>query len=108
MPSAPQFERPSRSAHTEYRTSPVKLVWTGLIDIYARAISPADGPRSPSYPTGSAYGRQAVETHGLFLGVLLTADRLLHEADRPLGPVITVYGTKRYYDPLESNTYWWK
>ncbi len=109
MLKGPGFKKPSPSSYRRYEleTSSVKFVWKGLINAYSGLISPADGPRSPSYPTGSAYGRQAIETHGFFVGIVLTADRLLHEADKPLGPIIKVYGTRRYYDPLENNTFWW-
>ena len=107
MMRGPHFRKPIQSRFAEHETSSTRLVWIGLIDFFRHVISPADGPRSPSYPTGSAYGKQAVETYGFFLGVVLTADRLIHEADRPFGPVITVYGKARYYDPLKNNTYWW-
>lgn len=89
------------------QTSTSHLVLNGLIQIYSKYISPADGPRSPSYPTGSAYGRQAITKYGFIPGVFLVADRLLHEADTPLGYQISVYGRQRYYDPLEHNTFWW-
>ncbi len=90
-----------------YQTSTTKLVSNGLIQFYSKCISPADGPRSPSYPTGSAYGREAITQYGLFPGMFLIADRLFHEADVNLGYNITVYGHSRYYDPLENNTFWW-
>lgn len=39
--------------------------------------------------------------------MILIADRLLHEADVPQGPIIMVYNKRRYYDPVRYNTYWW-
>lgn len=90
-----------------YQTSTTKLIGKGLIKAYSTFISPADGPRSPSYPTSTAYGQEAIEQHGFLIGVILIADRLLHEADIHRGPVIRLYGTDRYYDPLENNTFWW-
>jgi putative component of membrane protein insertase Oxa1/YidC/SpoIIIJ protein YidD len=92
---------------SEYQTSSVKFVLESLIRFYASAISPADGPRSPSYPTGTAYGIQAVNQYGFFPGIFLIGDRLLHEADKHPGPEIMVFGRKRHYDPLEHNTFWW-
>lgn len=91
-----------------YQTSVVKLVWKGAIQFYSKVISPADGPRSPSYPTGSAYGKAAIERYGFFIGVLLIGDRLFHEADINKGPKIFIYKHTRYYDPIEYNTYWWE
>jgi hypothetical protein len=41
--------------------------------------------------------------------VLLTADRLLHEADEISLVAIVQIGAETYYlDPLEANTYWWR
>lgn len=90
-----------------YQTSTSKVVLNGLIKIYSHYISPADGPRSPSFPTGSAYGRQAISTYGFIPGVFLIADRLFHESDQHLGYPIVVFGRTRYNDPLEHNTFWW-
>ena len=90
-----------------YHTSTVKFVWKSAIHLYSSTISPADGPRSPSYPTSTAYGKQAIERYGFFMGIILTADRLIHESDVHQGPKIIIYGHRRYYDPVESNTYWW-
>ena len=97
----------SSSATSAYQTSTSKWVLKGLIRFYSSVISPADGPRSPSYPTGSAYGLDAIEQYGFFPGMILIADRLLHEADVPQGPIIMVYNKRRYYDPVRYNTYWW-
>jgi len=90
-----------------YQTSPVKFVWKNAINLYSGYISPVDGPRSPSFPTSTQYGKQAIERHGFFIGVILIADRLIHESDVHLGPKIVIYGNRRYFDPLEANTYWW-
>ena len=73
MRYGPFFQKSVQNRQVKYETSSVKLVWVGLMNVYARVISPADGPRSPSYPTGSAYGKQAIRTYGFFLGVQLTS-----------------------------------
>ncbi len=87
--------------------STLKWVGSGAIHLYSKVISPADGPRSPSYPTSTAYSREAINTHGFLMGILLTADRLLHEADINKGPRMIHHGVSRYYDPVKYNTYWW-
>ncbi len=91
----------------DYQISTVKLVWKGAIGFYSGLISPADGPRSPSYPTSTIYGKQAIERYGFWMGIVLIADRLFHEADIHLGPRIILHGTERYFDPVENNTFWW-
>ena len=104
---SPFTKKKKPPVYPTYQTSTVKWFWQGAIRTFSTVISPVDGPRSPSYPTGSAYGRQAIEKHGFFVGVLLIGDRLFHESDRHLGPTIEVYGKTRFYDPVESNTFWW-
>jgi|APSaa5957512622_1039677.scaffolds.fasta_scaffold12725_3 uncharacterized protein len=101
--SQPQKDR----AAVKLPVSTLKWIGKGTIRLFSKYISPADGPRSPSYPTSTAYGREAIETHGFLVGVLLIADRLLHEADVHKGQKIVLYGTTRYYDPVENNTFWW-
>jgi hypothetical protein len=80
----------------------------GLLSFYRNTISAVDGDRCSMAPTCSLYSQQALETHGALLGVLLTADRLLHEADEiPVVPTVEIRGETYYADPLEANTYWW-
>ena len=104
------IKKTSSTKTVEPLSQPNPLQGFGLIAIrsFQLLLSPLDGPRSPSYPTGSAYGMKAVEKEGFFLGSILTADRLFHEADQPLGPMIRLYGHDRYFDPLQANLYWWR
>ena len=98
----------SVSSHNYYVVDSSQWVWGAVMSFYSDIIGPADGARSPSYPTGSMYGRMAIKKHGFFLGIILTADRLLHESDLPLTPSISIYNKRRFYDPLEFNTFWWE
>ena len=90
------------------QAEPGSPAWGGqrAVRFFQTLISPADGPRSPSYPTGSAYGMQVLAEDGLFFGILMIGDRLFHEADRPLGPIVHIYGRDRFYDPPAYNRYW--
>ena len=82
-------------------------VFQGLLRFYRKVISPVDGDRCVMAPTCSLYGHQALETHGVLLGVALTAERLLHEGDAiARAPTIVEHGETLYVDPLEGNTYW--
>lgn len=78
------------------------------IGLFQKYISPIDGARCNMYPTCSAYARQAVNQYGPLLGTFIFVDRLYHEGDtvEHQRPIIK-YGYIRYYDPLESNTFWW-
>ena len=48
-----------------------------LIRFFQVAVSPQDGPNCRFIPTCSAYGREAVEKHGAFLGAVMAGERLL-------------------------------
>ena len=79
-----------------------------LVKGFQKTISPVDGARCTMYPTCSAYSLDAFRRHGTIKGLILTADRLLHEADEhDFAPVIIKHGVYRYYDPVENNDFWW-
>jgi len=79
----------------------------GALDWYRTVLSPLDGDRCDMAPTCSLYAQQAFREHGSLLGFVLTADRLLHEADERVRVRSYVLRGQRYYlDPLAANTYW--
>ena len=47
-----------------------------LISIYQRLISPLVGPCCRFHPTCSEYAKEALESHGLVMGMWLTMKRL--------------------------------
>ncbi|MGO1591748.1 MAG: membrane protein insertion efficiency factor YidD [Ancrocorticia sp.] len=57
--------------------NPVTALVQAVIRWYQRSISPGIPRRCRYSPTCSQYGLQALETHGLFKGTLLSAWRLL-------------------------------
>ncbi len=78
------------------------------VRLYQRHISPLDGPRCPMYPTCSAYAREALRRHGLFMGILMTVDRLLQEGEvHARAPRIRAFGFWRGFDPVEASDFWW-
>jgi hypothetical protein len=82
-------------------------LFQGLLGFYRTVISPVDGDRCSMAPTCSLYSRQALKRHGALLGVVLTADRLLHEADEQRHVrSIRERGETYHLDPLDANTYW--
>jgi len=75
---------------------------------YRTVVSPLDGKRCSMAPTCSLYAQEAFREYGPFWGFILTADRLLHEADEQ--PYVRSYvqnGQRLFIDPLAANTYWW-
>ncbi len=82
------------------------FIW--LLKIYQNFISPVKGDRCPLYPTCSAYSVQALQKHGPVVGIVMTADRLIHESDEPsLVPYKKVGNRYRFIDPVENNDFWW-
>lgn len=107
--SAPVFNSPpSLPKSTENAQTSLFNPFVSLVKGFQVAISPVDGARCRMYPTCSAYSLDAFRRHGTIKGLVLTADRLLHEADEhDFAPVIIKYGVYRYYDPVERNDFWW-
>jgi hypothetical protein len=65
------------------------------------------GGSCPSYPSCSEYSLQALEKHGLWLGIFIAVDRSWREmttAGQP--PKIKDHGLVKHYDPLEWNDHW--
>ena len=50
------------------------FIW--LISIYQRLVSPLMGPCCRFYQTCSEYAKEALESHGLVMGIWLTIKRL--------------------------------
>ena len=50
------------------------FIW--LISIYQRIVSPLIGPCCRFHPTCSEYAKEALESHGLVMGIWLTIKRL--------------------------------
>lgn len=91
---------------TEYSIAATPFIW--LLKLYRSFISPLDGDRCPMYPTCSQYSIQAIHKHGPFIGIIMTADRLIHEADEQRHAFAVKIGSKyRYMDTVESNDFWW-
>lgn len=86
----------------------INTPFLGLLKFYQRFISPMDGDRCPLYPTCSQYSIEAIRRHGPVVGLIMTADRLIHEADeRHLSQAAMVGSRMRFLDSLNDNDFWW-
>jgi hypothetical protein len=82
-------------------------LFLGLLSFYRHVISPVNGNQSGVAPVHSLYAVQAIQTHGVLLGTLLTTERLMHEpSELPVTPRFVEGGRVFHYDPLLHNTYW--
>jgi putative component of membrane protein insertase Oxa1/YidC/SpoIIIJ protein YidD len=79
-----------------------------LVRVHRTYLSPIDGKTCPMHPSCSKYSLLCFEKHGLFMGWVMTWDRLLHEADE-MGKAHVIYinGVERFHDPIENNDFWW-
>lgn len=65
-------------------TAPAEIAANILLGVYRNGIGPTQGSRCPSHPSCSTYALKAVKIHGAAKGLILTASRLVSEADEGL------------------------
>lgn len=59
-------------------------------------------------PSCSNYALQAIQKHGASIGIVMAADRLLHEADEQKAMrVVRAPGRAFCPDPVCNNDFWW-
>jgi len=101
---APPGWDPAGAQAEEGSTNPAAVALGWAVQAYRATVSRVDGDRCPSYPTCSAYALEAVRRHGALLGAVLTAGRLLGEADEAaFAPRILIDGRWRVYAPVEDD-----
>jgi hypothetical protein len=94
------LERPDRTI------SATPFLW--MLTFYQKTIGPVVSGRCPMYPTCSQYSVEAIHKHGPVVGIVMTADRMMHELDEQNhAPLIKVGGRYRYSDPVRNNDFWW-
>jgi putative component of membrane protein insertase Oxa1/YidC/SpoIIIJ protein YidD len=89
-------------------TSVAATPFLWLLSFYQTTIGPVNSGRCPLYPTCSQYSVQAIHKHGPVMGVVMTADRIIHELDeQKYAPLAKVGNRYRYLDPVRDNDFWW-
>ncbi len=80
------------------------FIW---LKIYQNGLSPLVNSKCAMVPSCSHYSLEAVEKYGAARGILLTADRLLHEGRiARVSPVVRTPEKVLYIDPVENNVLW--
>lgn len=80
-----------------------------LVGFYRQYLRSYRSPESgcPSHPGCSEYAWQAVDKHGLLLGMFILVDRLWREVTNVGTPPQVMYqGRSLRYDPLIANDHW--
>jgi len=102
-----EWNKPQQAfrTHADQSSNPLRF----MVELHRNYISPIDGKNCPMYPSCSSYSLQCLEKHGLFIGWVMTCDRLLRcgRDELRLSPEIVVNDELRCYDPLENNDFWW-
>jgi hypothetical protein len=79
-----------------------------LLSFYQRTVGPVVSGRCPMHPTCSRYSVEAIHKHGPVMGIVMTADRIIHELDeQQYAPLVRVGGRYRFADPVRGNDFWW-
>ena len=99
-----------RKASTAVETGYPASFLRALLAFYRAFISPFVVTRCSMEPSCSAYSGQVIAAHGAAIGIVMTVDRLTHEADEAdYVPLIrSRAGDMRYLDPVENNDFWWR
>jgi putative component of membrane protein insertase Oxa1/YidC/SpoIIIJ protein YidD len=86
------------------KTEEEESVVDKVLRFYQENISSHDGARCLFYPTCSQFAGQTVKEYGLFLGMLMTIDRMVYRED-PLSLQYYSYYEQmdRYHDPVHHS-----
>jgi uncharacterized protein len=112
-PDAPVILSPADRVPPARRSeeSPVTITGTPflwLLSFYQKVVGPVNSGRCPMYPTCSQYSVQAIRKHGPAVGIIMTADRIMHETDEQhYAPLVKVGGRYRHEDAVADNDFWW-
>lgn len=78
-----------------------------LLRFYRTVVSSVNGSNSDLAPVHSLYAAQALVEFGSLMGMILVAERLIHEpGEIPFAPPFTENGRVFHYDPLIWNSFW--
>jgi uncharacterized protein len=79
-----------------------------LLSFYQKTVGPVVSGRCPMYPTCSQYSVEAIRKHGPAIGIIMTADRIIHELDeQEHAPLVKIGSRYRFDDPVQNNDFWW-
>ncbi len=110
---APALSMPADRAASRVKIEPpvpsvaaTPFLW--LLSFYQKLLGPAVSGRCPMYPTCSQFSVESIHKHGPFIGIVMTADRFIHELDeQEYAPLIKVGDRWRYLDTVQNNDFWW-
>jgi len=86
--------------------------FSSLVRFYQGPLNHLSAVRTgqcPMYPSDSEYSLQALKKHGMFMGWIMSIDRLMRcgRDETRLAPKIRANGKIKTYDPVKDNDFWW-
>lgn len=106
-PAHPALSAPSTPGPEEI-ASTAELAAQIWLRFYQNWIGVVSRSKCRMEPSCSHYSLQAIRKHGAGIGIVMTADRLLHEADeQKLSRVVRTAGQAFCPDPVSNNDFWW-
>lgn len=80
-----------------------------MLNFYKTVISATDGDRCGMSPSCSSYAARAFKKHGVFLGWIMSCDRLIRCGRDETNRSPQVRSGNRIFtvDTLEDNDFWW-
>jgi len=91
----------------EQRTDSPSFLSLG-VEGYQKLLSPVLNSKCYMFPSCSEYSIQSISDYGPLLGLMLTIDRLFHEANEDrTSPMVRRGDQLKLYDPPSANI-WWK
>jgi uncharacterized protein len=101
-------DRQSTSDHSGEQHSIAATPFIWLVTFYQKTIGYVNQGRCDMYPTCSQYSIISIRKHGPAVGIMMTADRFIHEgSEKDYVRKIKVGTRYRFYDPVENNDFWW-
>ncbi len=106
--SLPADREPKQQNTEQQPQSIASTPFLWLLTFYQKVINPVNSGRCRMYPTCSQFSVQAIRKHGPVTGIIMTADRLMHEgSEQDYVRSIKVGDRYRFYDPVQDNDFWW-
>lgn len=107
-PTAPVITTAFTPVPSSTYISVSRTVCFGWLAFYQKVLSVVTISHCPMHPSCSNYSIAAINKYGAWRGIILTADRLLHEADERKYTIVLKVGLREcYFDPVENNDFWW-
>lgn len=109
LPERPVFKSPPPpSIRADWSESTSGIACRTWLAFYQNWLGVVSRSHCRMEPSCSNFAIQAIQRHGAAIGVMMTGDRLLHEADEQKARrIVSSWGIAYCPDPVSNNDFWW-